>query len=137
MHILIIEDNPADAFLTRMALRQQRRPFEITVVDDGGPGMALLNHDSPYENAPAVDLVVLDLNLPRIDGITVLRWIRGNPKLKSMPVFVLSSSPADAVGAAAEAATRYLEKPATLDEYMKIGEILSGYLDEHSAVTLV
>jgi CheY-like chemotaxis protein len=71
-----------------------------------------------------------------VDGITVLRWIRSQPKIQSVPVFVLSSSPADAVGAAAEAATRYLEKPATLDEYMKVGEILTDYLDEHSPVTL-
>lgn len=136
MHILIVEDNPADAFLTRMALERRGRGFRITVVDDGGPAIAFLNRDPPYRDAPGVELVVLDLNLPRVDGISVLRWIRANSETHSLPVFVLSSSPADALGAAAEAATRYLEKPGTLDEYMKIGEILSDYLDGRGQAAL-
>jgi two-component system, chemotaxis family, response regulator Rcp1 len=111
-----------------MALQQQNRGFEVTVVDDGEPALAYLSSNAPFENAPKVDLVVLDLNLPRLDGIAVLSWIRSQSKTAELPVFVLSSSPADAHGNLTAKATKYLEKPGTLDEYMSVGQIVADYL---------
>lgn len=124
MHILIVEDNPADAFLTRMALQKSGEEYQVNIVDDGEPAMAYLTGAT----AAQTDLILLDLNLPRVDGLTFLRWLRSRPESAHIPVFILSSSPADAVGEAAAAATKYLEKPATLDEYMQIGKLVTEYL---------
>lgn len=137
MHILIVEDNPADAFLTQMALRKHQFPFEATVLDDGEPAIAYLSSNPPFGDAQAVELVILDLNLRRVDGTAVLHWIRANPRTADLPVFVLSSSPADAHGEAAAEATRYLEKPGTLDEYMGIGRIIADYFEQGGKARVV
>jgi CheY-like chemotaxis protein len=123
MHILIIEDNPADAFLTRMALQRERTGDEITLFGDGEPAIEYLSGNPP----PKVDLILLDLNLPRVDGLTFLRWLWEQPGIREIPVFILSSSPADAFAEAAAAVAKYLEKPATLDEYMLVGRIVADY----------
>lgn len=127
MRILIIEDNPADAFLTRMALQKSGQP-DVHILEDGEPAIEYLSNPDN-----AVALILLDLNLPRVDGLTFLRWLRARPETAAVPVFILSSSPADAVGDAATEATRYLEKPATLDEYMAIGQLVGEYLVGKSA----
>jgi CheY-like chemotaxis protein len=127
MHILIVEDNAADAFLTRMALLEHNPNAAVTIVDDGEPAIAHLDGSA---TGPDVDLIVLDLNLPRIDGLTVLQWVRENPRTAGIPVLVLSSSPADAYGGIAGEATKYVEKPGTLDEYLGIGKIVTDYLED-------
>ena len=129
----MVEDNPADAYLTTLALREQGLCQEITVLDDGEPALAYLKAQTPYQTAQRPDLVILDLNLKRVDGVEVLRWIRANPKMADLPVIVWSSSPADAQGEAASQATRYLEKPAGLDEYMNIGRVVAEYLEPPAA----
>jgi two-component system response regulator len=127
MHILIIEDNPADAFLTRMALKQAGDEYQSTTFDDGKPAIDYLSDPA----SRPVDLILLDLNLPCIDGITFLRWLRDRPETADMPVFILSSSPADAFAEAAAVASKYLEKPATLDEYLLIGQVVAEYFVNH------
>ncbi len=123
----MVEDNPADAYLTTFALRQEGFQ-EITVLDDGEPAIAYLKAQTPYENAPRPALVILDLNLKRVDGVEVLRWIRANPTMADLPVIVWSSSPADAQGEVASQATQYLEKPGSLDGYLNIGRVVAQYL---------
>ncbi len=128
IRILIVEDNPADAYLTKLALKRQGVSFAATVVDDGEPAIAYLKAEAPYEGVSLPDLVVLDLNLKCMDGLDVLRWIRAEPKLALIPVVVLSSSPADAQREAAAQANRYLEKPSSLDGYMALGKALQDVL---------
>ena len=127
--ILIVEDNPADAHLTKLALKRQGVTFEVVVVDDGEPAISFLKAEPPYEGSPVPHLVVLDLNLKRMDGLDVLRWIRATPKVSSIKVVVLSSSPADAHLEAAAKANFYLEKPGNLEAYMDIGRVLRECLD--------
>ena len=128
MHILIIEDNPADSFLTRMAVQRCDPRHTIQIFEDGEPAIAYLEEP----DAVPVDLILLDLNLPRVDGLSFLRWLRRRSQTSHVPVFILSSSPADAVAEAAAEATKYLEKPGTLDEYMQIGQIVCEYLSPAS-----
>jgi CheY-like chemotaxis protein len=128
VRILIVEDNPADVYITKMALEKELR-FESIVVDDGGPAISYLKAEAPYEGALRPDIVLLDLNLKRVDGLVVLRWIRTAAEWTDLPVIVLSSSPADARHEAAAQATCYLQKPGTLEEYMSIGKIVKDCLE--------
>jgi chemotaxis family two-component system response regulator Rcp1 len=132
VRILIVEDNPADAYMTQLALEKEMR-FESTVVDDGAPAIAYLKTEPPYQDAPRPDLIILDLNLKMVDGIHVLRWIRKTPGFNHMPVVVLSSSPADAQRDAATQASCYLQKPGTLDEFMAIGRVIRNCLESAHA----
>jgi CheY-like chemotaxis protein len=132
VRILIVEDNPADVYITRLALEKEMS-FEAIVVDDGAPAIAYLNAESPCEASPGADLVILDLNLKTVDGMQVLRWIRGRPNLTGLPVVVLSSSPADAQHDAAAQASCYIQKPGSLDEYLGIGRKIREYFDNHKS----
>lgn len=129
VRILIVEDNPADVYITRMALAKEMS-FEAVVVDDGAPAITYLNSDPPYQDTPKPDLVILDLNLKTVDGLHVLRWIRGRPDLNRLPVVVLSSFPPDAQHDAAAQASCYIQKPGNLDEYLQIGRAIRECLDE-------
>jgi CheY-like chemotaxis protein len=128
VNILIVEDNPADVYITKMALAKELR-FESVVVDDGEPAIAYLKAESPFENAARPDLVLLDLNLKKVDGLEVLRWIRTTADWNRLPVIVLSSSPADARREAAAQATCYLQKPVTLEEYLTVGKAIRECLE--------
>ncbi len=123
IRILIVEDNPADVYITRLALAKEMS-FEAVVVDDGAPAITYLNAEPPFEDIPKPDLVILDLNLKTVDGLQVLRWIRGRPNLIRLPVVVLSSFPADAQNDAAAQANCYIQKPGSLDEYLGIGRTI-------------
>lgn len=76
--VLIVEDNPADAKITKLILQASGIDHRSTVVEDGQQALAFLNRDSPYLRAPTPSLVLLDLGLPRIDGVAVLRQLAGN-----------------------------------------------------------
>ena len=118
-HILIIEDNPGDVRLTATALRDAMVSNEVDVAWDGQQALAFLRREGRYANAPRPDLVFLDLNIPKIDGHEVLRAMKADPRLRSIPVVVVSSSDADRdiVGAYEEQASTYLTKPLDLDLY--------------------
>lgn len=92
LNILLVEDNPADADLTREALLHGNLPHTLTVVEDGEKAMRYLRSLSPYDDAPRPDLILLDLNLPRRNGKEVLDEIKRDPKLRVIPVIMLSTS---------------------------------------------
>ena len=129
IQVLIIEDNPADVYITRLALAKEMN-FEAIVLDDGAPAITYLKSEPPYEGTPTPDLVILDLNLKTIDGLEVLRWIRAKPNLLRLPVVVLSSFPPDAQHDAAAQANCYIQKPGSLDEYMRIGRTIRECFEE-------
>ena len=94
--ILLVEDNKIDARLTRHAFhRMSDWPSTLEVVDDGEKAIHFLRREDIYANASKPDLVILDLNLPKYDGIQVLQYIRANRELQNLLVFVFSSSPVD------------------------------------------
>src|SRR5687768_7619935 len=117
--ILLVEDEPGDARLTKEALRDARVLNEINIVQDGDQAMNYLRRIGPYANAKRPDLVILDLNLPGKDGREVLQEIKADDELRTIPVVVLSTSSAepDISRAYAAQASCYIVKPVDADKY--------------------
>jgi two-component system response regulator len=90
--ILLVEDNPGDVRLTREALKNSKIPTHLTVVEDGVEAIRYLMREGEYEDAQRPDLILLDLNLPRIDGREVLQTIKHDESLRRIPVVVLTTS---------------------------------------------
>jgi two-component system, chemotaxis family, response regulator Rcp1 len=124
--ILLGEDNPADVYLIRQALDEHRVNYQLHVAVHGGEVMELLA--GQVNHVP--DLIVLDLNLPRYEGLEVLKMIRNSPQMSHVPIVILTSSdsPKDRLAASALGATCYIRKPSSLDEFMGIGKTLRGLL---------
>ncbi|HEX2312182.1 MAG TPA: response regulator [Thermomonospora sp.] len=95
IEVLLVEDDPGDVLLTREAFEDNKVGNSLKVVSDGEEAMAYLRREGPYAGAPRPDLILLDLNLPRKDGREVLEEVKADPKLRSIPVVVLTTSEAD------------------------------------------
>jgi two-component system response regulator len=120
--IVLIEDNPSDVYLTRLALEESGLLFEMENFQSGADALLALCPGSDAVNGPLIpDLILLDLNTPRCDGFDVLAQIRRNPGLANVPVAVITSSasPADRHRAALIGSTSYLQKPTELDAFIK------------------
>lgn len=122
IEILLVEDNPGDVELTREALHDSKVHMNLSVVHDGVEALAFLRREGPYGDAPRPDLILLDLNLPRKDGRTVLGEIKAEPELRQIPVVILTSSQAeqDILRAYALHANCYVTKPVDLDQFITI-----------------
>ena len=92
VHILLVEDSPADIRLAREALLQGSVPKRISVVTDGAQAIDFVRRRGEFQNAARPDLVLLDINLPKRDGLDVLREIKSDPVLRSITVIVLTTS---------------------------------------------
>lgn len=92
IEILLVEDNPGDVRLTREALKNSKIPINLTVVEDGVEAIRFLMREGEYEHADRPDIILLDLNLPRIDGREVLQTIKHDESLRRIPVVVLTTS---------------------------------------------
>jgi CheY-like chemotaxis protein len=131
--VLLVEDNPADALLVREAIVLEGLPLEIHFAEDGEIAISFIERAENDPNAPSPDLVLLDINLPRIDGFDVLRRIRASERYGRLPVIVLSSSdsPADQREAARFGAS-YFRKFRDYSEFLKIGPALRRFLEENA-----
>ena len=92
IEVLLVEDDPGDVMMTREAFHDYKLHNELHVVSDGAEAMAFLRQEGEYAGRPRPDLVLLDLNLPRMDGRQVLEAIKSDPELASIPVVVLTTS---------------------------------------------
>ncbi len=119
MTILLIEDDPAEAMLTQEALRETGLKIALFVVGDGEAATEFLRRGPGYENVPLPDVILLDLNLPRKHGREVLRDIKSNPALCSIPIIVVSNSRSreDVNEVYALKGNGYLAKPGDLLEF--------------------
>ncbi len=119
--ILLVEDNPADAELTQEGLKRAKVLTDLHVVEDGEQALAFLRREPPHANAPAPDLILLDLNLPKMDGREVLAEIKSDPALEHIPVVVLTSSNADTdvLKAYKLKASCYVQKPVMFKEFIE------------------
>lgn len=127
--LLLVEDSPADARLTLEALRVARSSLRIHHVESGTEALRFLYREQPYADAPRPDLVLLDLNLPGLDGRDVLRQMKQAPALACIPVVVLTSSVAqtDVDQAYGLCANCYLVKPLGLDEYLALVQLMEQF----------
>jgi CheY-like chemotaxis protein len=127
LRILLVEDNPADAQMLRTALGKSGMPVEITHLEDGVQAVEYLSNQQNL--ARFCDVVLLDLNLPRLTGFEVLEHIRGCEELKSLPVVVMSGSTnTDEIDRCYQAgANSYICKPIHLDEILATGAGFVAY----------
>ena len=121
--VLLVEDNPADVRMIREALAVTRAPHELHVVEDGEQALDFLARRGAHEGAPRPDVMLLDLNIPKIPGHEVLRCIRNDRSFPRFPVVVLTGSrlEQDIEESFACNATEHIVKPTRLYEY--VGEI--------------
>jgi chemotaxis family two-component system response regulator Rcp1 len=128
--ILLAEDNPGDVLLFREALNSRQLPCNIVVAPDGQKAMSLLGEEAAAAPGWRPHLIVLDVNLPKYNGDSVLRHVRGQPWLKDVPVIMLTSSasPADRAAAIDLGADLYLQKSSDLDELLEVGKIVEAVL---------
>lgn len=132
--ILLVEDDLGDAELVREILREHQINCSLRVVHDGAQAIAFLNAIDTDPKAPALDLILLDMGLPKRDGGAVLKRLRSTERYAQTPVIVISGLATSAVEEAAtrNAAIMYFKKPSTLDEFMKLGSIVRRVLEQGS-----
>jgi two-component system response regulator len=131
---LVVEDNPMDVIMLRLALEQESTwPVRMTVVEDGEQAIFRLLDT----NECKMDFIVLDLNLPRRDGVEVLKTIRRSPSLRRLPVAILSSSPEDVIQekltAAGVLADIQFTKSSHVDEFLTLGGVLRAWYEKHAS----
>ena len=127
--MLLIEDNPADVRLTQEALKEHRVRNNLSVVADGVEAIAFLRREGPHAGAPRPDVILLDLNLPRMDGRELLKRIKDDPDLRRIPVVVLTTSNAEAdiLKSYDLHANCYITKPVDLAKFMAIVKDIEGF----------
>lgn len=132
LRILLAEDNRADVLLVRESLETYGVAHELHLVRDGGEALDYVAHMGTASGQPCPDLVLLDLNLPKADGTTVLGALRQRPECAQTPVIVISSSdaPKDRERIEALGIARYFRKPSDLDEFLKLGLVVSEVAKE-------
>lgn len=123
--ILLIEDRNSDIDLMREALQECDKPHRLHVVRNGEEALAFLRRQDKYTTAPRPDLILLDLNLPKLNGHEVLSVIKADPNLKFLPVVVLSTSttPQDIRQSYELQANCYITKPVDLDQFIEVVQI--------------
>src|SRR4029450_8941270 len=129
LHILLVEDNEADSRLLQEALRASGLPCQVSVAEDGDQALAFLCQDGGHNTAPRLDIIILDLHLPKLDGHEVLRTLRATPAWNTIPVMIVAGSlqEADYEQASALGATRCLQKPLDLAEDKALGEDIATW----------
>jgi len=129
IEILLVEDNPGDIRLTTEALKEQKMYNGLNVVTDGVEAMAYLRKEGRYSKVTRPDLILLDLNLPKKDGREVLKEIKTDDNLKSIPVVVLtvSKSEEDILKSYNLHANCYITKPVDLTQFLKVAKSVQEF----------
>jgi CheY-like chemotaxis protein len=128
IQVLLVEDSPGDVRLTQEALREANRDVELHVATDGVEAMSYLRQQGAHTSAARPDLILLDLNLPRMDGREVLANIKADPSLREIPTIILttSESEVDIAQSYQLHANCYLSKPVQLESF----ELLVGSIND-------
>lgn len=129
IEILLVEDNPGDARLTREAFADASVSNNLSVVGDGEEAMAFLRRQGGYSSAPRPDLILLDLNLPRKSGREVLEDVKTDPALLAIPIVVMTTSEADTdiMNSYHHHANAYVTKPVDLDRFIDVVSKIEGF----------
>lgn len=127
--ILLVEDNQTDILLTERAMKEGEVSCDLHVVRNGEEALAYLRHEGKFRSAPRPNLVLLDINLPRVTGLEVLEDMRHDPALRRVPVVMLSVSddPDDIRASYDRGANSYVTKPGAFKEYIQVVRNLDTY----------
>lgn len=127
--VLLVEDSPGDVRLTQEAFRDAKVQIDLHVATDGVEAMAFLRREAEQRKAPRPDLILLDLNLPKMDGPEVLALIKASDDLKTIPVVVLTTSGSedDILRTYRLHANCYLTKPVDLNEFLNVVKSIDDF----------
>jgi CheY-like chemotaxis protein len=139
--VLLVEDSPGDVRLTREAFREANPAVRLHVASDGIEAMAFLRREGPNADAPRPDFILLDLNLPKMDGREVLALVKEDDNFRTIPTVILTTSEADAdiLQSYELNANAYLRKPVTLEAFEALVRSINDFwltqavLPQHSA----
>lgn len=126
---LLVEDNPGDVRLTCEALTESKVKNNLSIVGDGLEAMAFLRREGKYADAPRPDVILLDLNLPKKNGLEVLEEIKADPSLKRIPVVIVTSSEAeqDVLKTYDLHVNCYVNKPVDLEQFIKVVQSIETF----------
>jgi CheY-like chemotaxis protein len=129
VEILLVEDNPGDVRLTQEVFKEGKIRNQLSVVWNGEEALAYLRKEGRFAGASRPDMILLDLNLPRKGGREVLAEIKSDPKLKCIPVVILTTSEAeqDIVESYNQHANCYIVKPVDLDQFIGVVKTIEGF----------
>jgi chemotaxis family two-component system response regulator Rcp1 len=129
IEVLLVEDSPGDVRLTKEVFREANMDIHLHVASDGLEAMAFLRRQEPHAHAPRPDLILLDLNLPKMDGREVLAQIKKDESLKTIPTVILttSHSQADIVKSYQLQANCYLSKPVQLEAFESLVKSINDF----------
>jgi CheY-like chemotaxis protein len=118
LSVLLVDDDEGDLLMIREALDLSTSEHQIHVVNDGEEALQFLRREGSYDDVPRPDLVLLDLNMPRMDGRQVLAAVKADAELRTIPIIILTTSraPADIVSSYELHANAYVTKPMNLDD---------------------
>ena len=127
--ILLVEDDPGDVELTREGLAAGKMFVNLHTVDDGIKALQFLRREAPYSEAVRPDIILLDLNLPRMNGREMLKEIKEEERLRSFPVVVLTTSEADVdiLNCYKLGASCYITKPVGFEAFLKVVHSLEDF----------
>jgi CheY-like chemotaxis protein len=129
IEVLLVEDSPGDVRLTQEAFREANGSIHLHVASDGVEAMAFLRQEGDCSDVPRPDFILLDLNLPRMDGREVLAHIKNDDSLKTIPTIILTTSNAEAdiVRSYQLQANCYLTKPVQLDDFLALVKSINEF----------
>src|SRR6202167_2699644 len=129
LEVLLVEDSPGDVRLTREAFRDAKTNINLHVATDGVAAMAFLKREGVHRQAPRPDFILLDLNLPKMDGREVLAHIKEDDELKTIPTIILTTSDAevDILKSSRLQANCYLNKPVQLGEFEAVVKSINDF----------
>jgi chemotaxis family two-component system response regulator Rcp1 len=127
--VLLVEDSPGDVRLTQEAFRDADLTIDLRIAVDGVDAMAFLRREGDHADAPRPDFILLDLNLPRMDGREVLAHIKEDDELKTIPTVILTTSDAEAdiLTSYQLQANCYLSKPVQLEEFESLVKSINDF----------
>jgi chemotaxis family two-component system response regulator Rcp1 len=129
IEVLLVEDSPGDVRLTQEVFREANSGIKLHVASDGAEAMAFLKREGAHVDAPRPDFILLDLNLPKLDGREVLAQIKQDNSLKLIPTIILTTSDAevDILKSYQLQANCYLSKPVQLDEFEVVVKSINDF----------
>src|SRR6195952_5002558 len=127
--VLLVEDDPGDVLMTREAFADHKVRNNLFVVTDGVEALEFLRKQGGYADAPTPDLILLDLNLPKMDGREVLAEVKEDPELRSIPVVVLTTSEAeeDVIRSYSLHANAYVTKPVDFERFVAVVQQIDNF----------